>query len=114
MKFRRFLSIFQIVLFNACVCALWWVVIMEKPERSKALIVVLPLQLAANFAVLGIIRKLRISGLTVIYVSGLLFGLFNMATTPQWWMLIFIPFSVGLIMWSVRVHRAALSKRDSE
>jgi hypothetical protein len=104
MKFRRFLSI-EIVLSNAGICVLWWVLIMEKPERAKALIVILPLQLAANFAVVGLIRKLRISGLTVIYVIGLLYFLLQTLHHHNWWMLCLVPLSIGLIWWSVKIHR---------
>jgi hypothetical protein len=104
----------RLILINATICLLWWALILERPERAKTLIVLLPLQVAINFLVVSITRKIRISGLTVVFVLGLLFSLFSTFVTREWWMLIFVPLSTGLIAWSVKLHRLTLSKRTMD
>jgi hypothetical protein len=111
MKLRKAFFVAQIVLWNTCACLLWWALVEENPARWKALFVLLPLQFAANFAVIGITRRMHISGLTVVLVLGLLFGLFKTVRTQEWWALIFIPLSLGLIVLSMKGHRLALSRR---
>ena len=71
----------QVILINIGVCIFWWALILDKPERAEALIVLLPIQVAINFAVIGVTRKMRISGLTLVFILGLLFSLLNMIRT---------------------------------
>jgi hypothetical protein len=56
-------------------CTFWALLIAEDHRRAIALIFLLPLQLVVNFSIYASLRRLRISGLTMIYVIALIAGL---------------------------------------
>ena len=111
MAIRKTLFIAKLVLINVAICLFWWALILDRPERTRALVVLLPLQVVTNVLAIGITKRMRISGLTVVFVLGLIFGLFDMFITRNWWLVIDLPLLVVLIVWSVNAHRRALSKR---
>ncbi|CAN5679624.1 hypothetical protein BH10ACI4_BH10ACI4_03710 [soil metagenome] len=102
---RKTWFVAMVILINAAICLFWAALILDDPRRSGALIVLLLLQVATNLLVIGITKKLRLSGLTIVFVLGLAFGIFNTFRTGEWWTLIFIPFSLALIIGSVKIHR---------
>jgi hypothetical protein len=112
MSSRKIWFVVMLILINTAICLFWAALILDDPRRAGALIVLLLLQAAINLLVIGITKKLklRLSGLTIIFVLGLAFEIFNTFRTGEWWTLIFIPFSLALIFWSVKIHRRSLQR----
>lgn len=101
----RFIT--EMILLNVILCFIWWWAVLDRPERVKALLVLLPFQVGLNYGIVLLWRRYRskLSTLTVIYAVGLLYGLFQALCERNWWMLCFVPLSMGLIWWSIKVHR---------
>jgi hypothetical protein len=104
----RYIAIFGWIFWNMVACVLWGLLIFEDSRRAAALIFLLPLQLIINLAIYAVLKQFKISGMTVIYVIGLLAGLIVFARGHQWWMLAVILVCVGRIVWSVRTDHARL------
>jgi hypothetical protein len=104
---RKAIFIIEMILLNIVLCLIWWWSILVRPEGVKALLVLLPFQIGLNYGIVLLWRRYRsqFSGLTVIFVAGLLYGLFQALYERNWWMLCFVPISIGLIWWSIKAHR---------
>jgi hypothetical protein len=89
-------------------CTFWALLIAEDHRRAIELVVLLPLQLVVNFVIYASLRRFRISGLTLIYVIGLIAGLVFVARYRMWWALIILILPVARIIWSFRRDRAKL------
>jgi hypothetical protein len=104
----RYLKPISWIFWNALACAFWALLIVEDHRRAIALVVLLPLQLAVNFVIHASLSGFRISGLTMIYVIGLIAGLILVARYRIWWALIILILPVARIIWSFRRDRAKL------
>ena len=104
---RKTMFITEMILLNIILCLIWWRAVLEQPERAKALLVLLPLQIALNFGIVLLWRQYRskLSTLTVVFVVGMLYGLFQALHERNWGMFCSVPLSIGLIWWSVKAHR---------
>jgi len=104
----RYLKLRSWIFWNALACAIWALLISEDHRRAIALLFLLPLQAVVNFAVYAVQEQLRISGLTMIYIVGMVAGLVYVARYRAWWALIILVIPVARVVWSIRRDRARL------
>lgn len=108
----RYSAIFGWIFWNVVACVLWGLLIFEDSRRAAALIFLLPLRLIINLAIYAVLKQFKISGMSVIYVIGVLGGLFIFARDHQWWMLAVILVCVGRMVWSVQRDRTRLRRKE--
>ena len=89
-------------------CAFWALLVFEDQRRVIALVVLLPLQLAVNLFIYASLRRLHVSGLTVIYGVGLMIGLALVVRYRVWWAFVILIIPVARVIWSLRRDRAKL------
>jgi hypothetical protein len=104
----RYLKLLPWILWNAIGCALLALLVIEDHRRAIALVFLIPVQLMVNFGIYASWRQLRISGLSVIYLIGLVAGLIFVARHRTWWALIILVIPVAQAVWSIRRDRAKL------
>jgi uncharacterized membrane protein len=105
-------AIFGWIFWNVIACVFLGLLIFEYSRRAATLIFLLPLQLIINLAIYAVLKQFKVSGMTVIYVIGLLAGLIIFARGYQWWMLVILLVIVGRIIWSVQTDRTRLRRKE--
>jgi hypothetical protein len=76
----RFIAV--MIFLNVSFLLMLWMAIVERPERVQALIAVLTIQVLLNaVSVFGFRRfRSKVSGLTLVYVCGLIYGVIQAIT----------------------------------
>jgi hypothetical protein len=104
--FRTGSFIVKMVLLNVSFLLMLWLAILEKPERVRALVVLLPIEILLNVVIVVGWRRFRskVSTLTLIYICGMIYVLIRAFHNHDWWILWLTPLSLGLIYWSYKAH----------